>query len=123
MTDNIRVFTQSSIRIEAEDKVFYVDPFQIPDTLQDADFVFLTHDHYDHFSPEDLAKVVKERTILVAPEQMAEQVQPLLPPHGRLVTVKPNAACETAGVFFETVPAYNLQKHFIRKLPAGSVIF
>lgn len=112
MTENIRVFTQSSIRIEAEDKIFYVDPFQIPEAFQDADFIFLTHDHYDHFSPEDLTKVMKERSIIVAPENLAEQVLPLLPAHGRLVAVKPNTACETAGVFFETVPAYNLQKDF-----------
>ena len=32
--------------------------------------IFITHDHYDHYSEEDIDKVVKEDTIIVVPEDL-----------------------------------------------------
>lgn len=48
--DNISINARSSIRIAGE-KVLYFDPFKVAEEKHDADFVFITHDHYDHFSP------------------------------------------------------------------------
>ena len=53
--------------------VIYIDPFQMKEEPKDADFVLITHDHYDHFSPEDIGKVSKAYTILVIPEKMATE--------------------------------------------------
>jgi hypothetical protein len=71
MTDNIDVFTQSSIRINDGGKVIYVDPFKMVGEPRNADYIFITHDHYDHFSPEDIEKVACSDTVLVVPEKMA----------------------------------------------------
>ena len=38
---------------------------------KDADFILITHDHYDHFSPEDIVKVCKPDTVLVVPRSGA----------------------------------------------------
>ena len=57
MYDNITVFTHSAIRIAGE-KVLYFDPFQMTEEPCDADILFVTHDHYDHWSPEDAARVI-----------------------------------------------------------------
>ena len=62
----ISINARSSIRIKGT-KVVYFDPFKIAEERHDADFIFVTHEHYDHFSPEDIRKVSKEQTILVAP--------------------------------------------------------
>ena len=53
--DNIKVNTQSSIRIEGS-KVVYFDPFQIGPEPHDADLICITHDHYDHFDPASIFK-------------------------------------------------------------------
>lgn len=66
---NITVNTQSSIRIEGS-KILYFDPYQISNAAHDADLIFITHDHYDHFEPESIAKLRKAETLLVAPESM-----------------------------------------------------
>ena len=71
LVDRIQVFTHSSIRIDLG-CIVYVDPFQIRDEPHDADYVLITHDPYDHFSPEDLAKVMKPGTKMVVPERMKE---------------------------------------------------
>ena len=45
-------------------KKIYIDPFKISENYGDADYIFITHDHYDHFSPEDIEKVKKEYQII-----------------------------------------------------------
>ena len=54
MTDQIQVFTQSSIRISGGPGTLYLDPIGIPGAPHDADYILITHDHGDHFSPEDI---------------------------------------------------------------------
>ena len=70
---NIYINARSSIRIEGT-KIIYFDPFKITEDKHDADIVFVTHEHYDHFSPEDIKKVANESTILVVPESMKQML-------------------------------------------------
>lgn len=111
MTENITVFTQSSIRIAGE-KMMYADPFRVPIEPHDADVIFITHDHYDHFSPEDIAKVVKNDTTVVVPEKLAAEARSVVPTGGELITVRPNESLTVAGIPVETVAAYNNRKAF-----------
>ena len=115
MTENIRVLTHSSIRIETGEGVLYVDPFKVTDRPMDADFVFVTHDHYDHFSPEDIEKIRKAETVLVVPEKMEEKAKRETGGSLRIFAVKPGVKCEVGGLRFETVPAYNRLKPFHQK--------
>lgn len=70
---NIYINARSSIRIGGT-KVIYFDPFKITEDKHDADVIFVTHEHYDHFSPEDIKKVANESTILVVPESMKQML-------------------------------------------------
>ena len=112
MTDNIRVLTHSSIRIATDAGVIYVDPFHVKDTPQDAAFVFVTHDHFDHFSPEDIAKVSGPETVLVVPEKMKKKAENETAGSLTVVTVKPGETYRIGDLAFETVPAYNKIKPF-----------
>ena len=113
MTDNIRVMTHSSIRITDEKAgVIYIDPFEIDEELKDASFIFITHDHYDHFSPKDIAKIANGETILVVPEKMAEKAKEAAGMVGRTETVIQGVFREAGGLEFETVAAYNTLKPF-----------
>jgi len=116
MIDNIEVFTQSSIRIKSQAGTVYFDPFQMKDEAHDADFILITHDHYDHFSLEDIAKVSKEDTILVVPEKMETKAKEAKGFVGRIETVKPGMRREINGLEFETVAAYNTVKPFHPKI-------
>ena len=64
MLNNIEVLYHSSIRINKE-KTIYIDPFKIEKNYNDADIIFVTHDHYDHYSEEDIDKVINENTVIV----------------------------------------------------------
>ena len=108
--DGISVNTQSSIRISYGGAAVRFDPLGIEREPRDADVVFVTHAHGDHFSPADIEKVSRPGTVLVVPESMADQAKESvsLP----LVTVVPGQSGEAAGIPFEAVPAYNRLKPF-----------
>ena len=101
---NITINSHSSIRA-AGSRVLWFDPFQVKTAPHDADIICITHDHYDHFSPEDIAKVAKADTVFVVPESLA----------GKVPNVKALCAGETAvmqGVSVTAVAAYNQGKKF-----------
>ena len=112
MVENIEVNTQNSIRVQSSAGTIYIDPLEIADEKHDADYILITHDHYDHFSPENIRKVAKADTILVVPEKMSDKAKEVAGVVGRIETVTPGIYRELNGFEFETVPAYNTLKPF-----------
>jgi L-ascorbate metabolism protein UlaG (beta-lactamase superfamily) len=111
MLNNIEVLYHSSIRIKKE-KTIYIDPFKIDRNYNDADIIFITHDHYDHYSEEDIDKVINENTVIVIPEELLTKVLKKGINKNAIITVKPNQKYMVQGIKFETVPAYNTNKTF-----------
>ena len=111
MLEKIQVLCHSSIRFDKE-KIIYFDPFKIEKNYNDANYIFITHDHYNHYSEEDIDKVIKEDTILIAPEGLLEKMQKHGYKNNNIITVKPNNQYSEKGIKFETMPAYNINKQF-----------
>lgn len=111
MLENIQVLCHSSIKISNE-KVIYIDPFKIDKHYNDADIIFITHDHYDHYSEEDIDKVYKEDTVIVIPEELLTKVLKKGFKQDYIITVKPNQKYMIDEIKFETIPAYNINKQF-----------
>ena len=61
----------SSIRCGGE-TVLWFDPLRVEGSPQDGDVIFVTHEHYDHFSPEDIRRVMKPDGVIVLPESCRE---------------------------------------------------
>ena len=102
----IEINCHSSIKI-SKGKIIYIDPFKIEKESNDADIVFITHDHFDHYSPEDIEKVSRKDTIIVAPKTVKA-----LSKMRNTVLVEPNHTYEVQGIKIETIPAYNVNKQF-----------
>ena len=111
MLNNIEVLYHSSIRINKE-KTIYIDPFKIDRNYNDADIIFITHDHYDHYSEEDIDKVINENAVIVIPEELLTKVLKKGINKNAIITVEPNQKYMVQGIKFETVPAYNTNKTF-----------
>ena len=111
MLENIEVLYHSSIRINKE-KTIYIDPFKIDKNYNDADIVFITHDHYDHYSEEDIDKVINENTTIIIPEELLTNLLRKGINKNAIITVEPNEKYVVQGIKFETIPAYNTNKTF-----------
>ena len=111
MLENIQVLCHSSIKISKK-KIIYIDPFKIEKNYNDADIIFITHDHYDHYSEEDIDKICKQNTVIIVPEELLTKVLKKGFRQDYIITVKPNQNYMVDGIKFETIPAYNINKQF-----------
>ena len=111
MLKNIEVLYHSSIKI-SKNKVIYIDPFKIDKNYNDADIVFITHDHFDHYSEEDIDKVINENTTIIIPEELLTKLLKKGINKNAIITVEPNEKYVVQGIKFETIPAYNTNKTF-----------
>ena len=104
----IKVFNQAAIKIEST-KNIYFDPYQIKEEFHDADYIFITHDHYDHYDEESIKNIMKSETMIVVPECLKERVSKLTTNY---FLVSPNEKYNLADLSFETTFSYNIDKPF-----------
>lgn len=94
-----------------EEKIIYIDPFKIDKNYKNADIIFITHEHYDHYE-EDIDKVKKENTVIVAPEELLTKLLKKGIRQDNIITVDPEDSDMVLEIKFETIPAYNTNKQF-----------
>ena len=111
MLENVEVLYHSSIKIK-DNKIIYIDPFKIDKDYNDADIVFITHDHFDHYSEEDIDKVINENTTIIIPEELLTKILRKRINKNAVITVESNKEYMVQGIKFETIPAYNTNKTF-----------
>lgn len=108
---NIKWLGHSTVKLLGE-KTIYIDPFQIKESYNDADIIFITHNHYDHFSEEDIKKCMKENTKIVITEDLYAKALGLGFKAEDITKVIPSNKYEVEGIIFSSVPAYNISKQF-----------
>lgn len=93
----------------------YIDPFNLTQTnLPPADLIFVTHAHYDHCSPTDIQKIIKNDTIVVAPPDCLEKLNL---PENQKHAVIPNNSYTVKNISFQTIPAYNVDEEKLKYHP------
>lgn len=97
-------FRQSALRWVDDERTIYVDPWGTRDGDPPADLILITHAHMDHFQPEEIARLTKSGTKLVAPHDVAAELS------GDVTAVAPGESHEIGGLKFTTVPAYNTRE-------------
>ncbi len=111
MEDKIFINCQSSIKI-TDNLCLYFDPYLIEEPLNDADLVFITHDHYDHLDKDSLLNIIKKDTLIIIPESIKNSMLTLGFEESQLVLVKPRKTYTVKNVEFTTIPSYNLNKDY-----------
>ena len=111
MINNIEVLCHSSIKFNKE-KIIYFDPYKIDKNYYDADLIFITHDHYDHFSEEDILKIKKGTTKIIVTSDLKEKSIDLGFDEENIIIVVPNEELILDGIRVNTIPAYNINKQF-----------
>jgi len=109
--EHVSINAHASIRIGGDHTVYF-DPYLIKEEPHDADVIFVTHEHFDHFSPEDIEKVMKEDTIFVVPASMEQVLSDSDLPVAEAVLMDPGDELEVLGIPVQAVAAYNPAKRF-----------
>lgn len=86
-------------------KKIYFDPYQISGGPT-ADIICISHDHFDHCSPEDVAKVQGPETVIVTEAQSKGKLS------GDVRVMTPGDSLDVDGVRIHAVNAYNTNKDF-----------
>lgn len=106
----ISVNIQSSILISGNVKIYF-DPIKM-DRKYDADYIFITHSHYDHFSKEDILNIKNDNTVIIGPYDIYDKCLEMGFSKDRVIKVKPCEEYDYGVIRFKTVYAYNLNKTF-----------
>lgn len=91
-------------RIDGE-TLIYIDPYQIETDVK-ADLIFITHEHFDHCSPDDVAKIQTPETVIVTEKDSARKLK------GDIRIMKPGDRLTVKDITVEAVNAYNTNKSF-----------
>ncbi len=102
---NITWLGHDGFLIKGDGKAIVIDPFQVKQ-CEPADIVLISHEHYDHCSPEDVNKIRKDSTVIVTEAQSATKLS------GDVRVVQPGDQLTVSGIPIEAVPSYNTNKSF-----------
>jgi len=106
MSVEIKWFGHASFRIASGGNVLYIDPWKLPASVaHDADVIFVSHSHFDHCSPPDIARISKSDTAIVAPAETIAQLH-------AANAVDPGQQITFKEIAVEAVAAYNIGKKF-----------
>ena len=101
--DGIDWLGHAGFRIKTSAGLVYIDPYRVVDAPPAA-AILVTHDHFDHFSRDDVLKLAAKGTAFVAPATVTEQLR------GNTHSVTPGDAIEVGGLEVLAVAAYNTNK-------------
>ncbi|MGD2177376.1 MAG: MBL fold metallo-hydrolase [Anaerolineae bacterium] len=103
MLERIHWLGHDAFRIDGSETIYF-DPYELSEGSPNADLIFITHDHYDHCSPEDVAEIQGDETVIVTIASAAEKLT------GDVRVVEPGDTVEVHGIDVEAVRAYNVNK-------------
>jgi L-ascorbate metabolism protein UlaG (beta-lactamase superfamily) len=101
--DKVEWLGHAGFRIKTSAGWFYIDPYRAPEGPPAA-AILVTHDHFDHFSRDDVLRLAGEGTVFVGPATVTEQLR------GNTHTVTAGDAVDVGTVEVLAVAAYNTNK-------------
>jgi len=93
----------ASFRLDGPPTI-YLDPWKLGGEPPQADVVLISHEHSDHFSPEDVARISGPGTVIVASAGVAKELG------GDVRVLRPGERTTVGEVEIEAMPAYNVNK-------------
>ncbi len=103
MLERIHWLGHDAIRVDGPQTIYF-DPYQLDERQPPADIILISHEHHDHCSPEDVAKIQTEKTIIFTVASAAQELT------GDIRIVAPGDQIDLPGIEIDTVPAYNVDK-------------
>ncbi|RJX31440.1 MAG: MBL fold metallo-hydrolase [Desulfurivibrio sp.] len=106
MLSNLDWLGHDCFRLRAAGQIVYFDPFQLSGDLPPADLILVSHEHFDHCSPDDIKKIRQAATVIIAEKQAAAKLS------GKVTAIQPGQTVTSGPFTIEAVRAYNTNKKF-----------
>jgi L-ascorbate metabolism protein UlaG (beta-lactamase superfamily) len=107
----IRWLGHSSFQIKTGEKVLYLDLYRpkqlrqrVPDELEPATIVLVSHGHNDHCFPEAIDEVRNDNTVVIAPRDCGEKLK------YAFESLKPGEESTYEDIRIRAVHAYNVKR-------------
>jgi L-ascorbate metabolism protein UlaG (beta-lactamase superfamily) len=113
MLERFTWFKQSAYLWRGDGVNVYIDPWGVTQ-VEPADAIFITHAHFDHFQTEEIERLRKDGTKIVAPRDVARELS------GDVTAVRPGDSLEVAGISVQAVPAYNILEERLENHPKAN---
>ena len=114
----IKWLGHSSVKIKTSDgKIIYIDPYEIKDNSEKADFILITHSHPDHCSIADIEKLIKQNSHVVISADCQSKITRIKTPL-KIQVIELGNELDFHTLKVLSVPAYNLDKSFHPKSEA-----
>lgn len=105
MAVKVQWLGHASFRVSGDGFVVYIDPWKLSEEAHDATVVLVSHSHYDHYCPEDIAKVSGADTKIVGPSDVVSR-------EGKGEVLGPGETVRVEGMKISGVASYNPSKQF-----------
>ncbi len=107
IADNIKWFGHASLMLKIDGKNIFIDPWKLKKVKEKADIILITHSHFDHFSEDDIKKILKPDTFLYSSEDVVNKVSVK-----NKKIIKPFEEVSSGSIIIKGFPAYNTNKNF-----------
>lgn len=99
----------ATFRIKSKRTTIYIDPYVLDSNPEKADFILISHEHYDHCDAEKIEQITKGDTVILAPPSCISKLRK------DFKVINPGEKISQEGIDFTVLHAYNLSKPFHQK--------
>lgn len=96
----------SSSMIETDEIRIYIDPYSM-EGEGNADYIFLTHPHGDHYDQATINKLKTDTTVFIVPASCTDIIE-ANEGTNEIIEIAPNDTHSFEEFSFEAIPAYNI---------------
>ncbi len=111
MDDNLHWLGHSSFRLDGS-KTVYFDPWKLPKGSKKADIILISHEHFDHFSLEDIKLITSKDTVIVSDKTVGKQLRDKNVDCKEVKLLSPGEDIDISGTKISAVASYNVNKEF-----------
>ncbi len=111
MLENLHWLGHASFRLDGS-KIIYFDPWKLSQDSPKADIILISHEHFDHYSPNDLRLISTKDTVIVTDKTVSKQLQREKLTYREIKALSSGDNIDISGIQVKAVASYNINKQF-----------